>query len=377
METLLFAFLIAALMLLLLHVGKQSQLIEQNGMIIGCLIGLTIWVRPGGITLLAPAFFVVLFLQDSWWEKLRIVALVMLGFVLLFGPYLVFNRSVGDAWWPNTFYAKQAEYASHRQIPLLRRWLDQAVLPLVGVGAILLPGFLLTLAKQIRHRNWAGIAAVLWAGGYLSMYAWRLPVTYQHGRYLIPMMPIFFLWGFAGLVEFLEFHTETWYQRAVGKAWMVAAALLLFIFFGLGAQAYGRDVAVIETEMVTVARWVAKNTPQDALIAAHDIGALGYFADRSILDLAGLVSPDVIPFLRDQDRLEAYMHSQGADYLVTFPGWYPAMVAGACPEFQTESPFSWLDHHENMAVYPLPIPGNCILNDCLVSTPVLYSQRDF
>jgi hypothetical protein len=188
------------------------------------------------------------------------------------------------------------------------------------------------------------------------MYAWRLPVTYQHGRYLIPMMPIFFLWGLAGLVEFLEFHSKTWYQRAIGKAGLVAAALLVLIFFGLGAQAYGRDVAIIETEMVTVAHWVAENTPKDALIAAHDIGALGYFADRSILDLAGLVSPEVIPFLRDQARLEAYMVAQGADYLVTFPSWYPDLVAGACPVFQTDSPATLAVDHENMAVYPLPIP---------------------
>jgi len=31
----------------------------------------------------------------------------------------------------------------------------------------------------------------------------------------------------------------------------------------------------------------------DDLIAAHDIGAIGYFAPRPILDLAGLISPDV------------------------------------------------------------------------------------
>jgi hypothetical protein len=356
METLLFALMIAALMLLLLHMEKQSEFSWHNGLLIGCLIGLTIWMRPGGITLLAPAIFVAYFLQNTWRARLITAAWILLGFLLLFGPYLLFNYSVGDVWWPNTFYAKQAEYASHRQIPLLQRWLDQAVLPLVGVGAVLLPGFLLTSIKLIRRRKWAGIAAVLWAAGYLSMYAWRLPVTYQHGRYLIPMMPIFFLWGLAGLVDFLQFHMLTWYWRAIGKAWLIGATLLLLIFFGLGARAYGRDVAVIETEMVTVAHWIEENTPENALIAAHDIGALGFFADRSILDLAGLVSPEVIPFLRDQTRLEAYMYARGADYLVTFPSWYPDLVAGASPVFQTDSPASLRVDHENMAVYPLPIP---------------------
>ena len=45
---------------------------------------------------------------------------------------------------------------------------------------------------------------------------------------------------------------------------------------------------------------MAHNTPPDALIAAHDIGAVGYFGQRRLLDLAGLVSPEVIPFIRDE-----------------------------------------------------------------------------
>jgi hypothetical protein len=35
------------------------------------------------------------------------------------------------------------------------------------------------------------------------------------------------------------------------------------------------DVAVIESEMVNTAKWVAESTEPDALVAAHDIGALG------------------------------------------------------------------------------------------------------
>lgn len=38
------------------------------------------------------------------------------------------------------------------------------------------------------------------------------------------------------------------------------------------------------------------------------------------------------------------------------PSWYPDLVAGARPVFQTDSPASLAADHENMAVYPLPIP---------------------
>ena len=61
---------------------------------------------------------------------------------------------------------------------------------------------------------------------------------------------------------------------------VLSCLTLAFIF--LGAHSYAEDVAVIESEMVVTAKWVAENLPPDALIAAHDIGALGYFDDHRI-----------------------------------------------------------------------------------------------
>jgi hypothetical protein len=98
---------------------------------------------------------------------------------------------------------------------------------------------------------------------------------------------------------------------------------------------------------------VRANTQPHARVAAHDIGALGYYAQRELLDLAGLVTPDVIPFMRDEARLAAWLDVAGADYLVTFPDWYPVLVekAGGGLRYQTEAPFSLAAGGENMAIY--------------------------
>jgi hypothetical protein len=106
--------------------------------------------------------------------------------------------------------------------------------------------------------------------------------------------------------------------------------------------------------MVATARWVEQNTPPGARIAAHDIGALGYFGQRDLLDLAGLVSPDVIPFIRDEARLRQWLTDAGADYLVTFPDWYTDLPRGAPLVFQTTAPFSPRAGGTNMAVYRWP-----------------------
>jgi len=63
-------------------------------------------------------------------------------------------------------------------------------------------------------------------------------------------------------------------------------------------------------------------TEADALVAAHDIGALGYFGERHILDLAGLISPEVIPIMREPTKLREYLDRSAPEYLMLHLDWY-------------------------------------------------------
>lgn len=292
----------------------------------GGLIGLGIWIRPDLLTLLGPALMVLALSDSPGRLKLGHIGQLIGGFAGFFFPYLAFNRMLAGSWWPNTFYAKQAEYAIELQSPWVARVLEQAILPLTGVGAILLPGFLSVVLVGLRRKNWALLASVLWAVGYLVLYASRLPVTYQYGRYVMPMMPVYFALGMAGMWGIVAHLSAGLWLRVARQVWMLSGVIVLAVFWLRGAQVYQRDVALIEEEMVASARWIAQHTPANALVAAHDIGALGYFGQRRLIDLAGLVSPEVIPFIRDETRLAAFLDENMADYLVTFPGWYPGLI---------------------------------------------------
>ncbi len=344
METLLFAILVSGFLIWLARP-------HIHWFLIGLWVGLTVWVRPDGITLLGPALMVLVLTDTAWKTRLRKALQVAAGFSLMFGPYLLFNRSLAGAWWPNTFFAKQAEYAVLLNQSILTRFVDQLALPLVGVGIVLLPGFINWLYRALKYRRWAILAGAIWLVGYLFLYAWRLPVTYQHGRYVIPAMPVFFLWGLAGFIDLLDINSQLIWRRILFRSWLLTGLVVLIAFWLQGAFAYAQDVAVIETEMVATANWVAGNTAEDAVIAAHDIGALGYFGDRQIIDLAGLISPEVIPFIRDELRLAEYLNQQQADYLVTFPGWYPHLVNQAQLVHSTNAKVSPSLGGENMHVY--------------------------
>jgi hypothetical protein len=350
METLLIA-LLALSVLALVAAGNRSWFK------LGALIGLSIWIRPDGLTLIGPALFALILEPGttskpvSWADRLKDVARLLFGVGCFMIPYLLFNQLLAGAWWPNTFFAKQAEYASHRLFPLWERLISQAGLPLIGAGALLLPGFVYQVIRLICNRAWGGLAGALWMLGYLCIYAWRLPVTYQHGRYVMPAMPVYFVWGLAGMIEMIQLNSSSTWKRVFSRAWVLSTALVTILFWLVGARAYARDVAIIESEMVTAARWLASNSPDDALVAAHDIGALGYFSQRQLIDLAGLVSPEVIPFIRDEPRLAQFLEARQADYLVTFPEWYPGLVQQGRLIFSTQGEFSPMLGGENMAIY--------------------------
>lgn len=141
---------------------------------------------------------------------------------------------------------------------------------------------------------------------------------------------------------------------------MLAFAALLLIFLTLGAGAYAQDVAFIEAELVQAADWLSQNTPPDALIAAHDVGAIGYFAGRPLLDLAGLISPELIPFLTDEKALAGYLQANRADYLVTAPGWpYTQLLAATPSTLVYQSDFVWTRSQgvNNVAIVRLEVPA--------------------
>ncbi|NWF65554.1 MAG: hypothetical protein HXY38_14755 [Chloroflexi bacterium] len=320
METLLHG-LIATVVLAAIMMNSRRYLT------LGLLTGLSVWVRPDGLTLLAPLGLAVLFLEEDTPSRLRGLLRALIGFGAVFLFYLLFNLLVGGAPMPNTFYAKQAEYAVWQTFPLTQRLGELLLQLLVGPSILLIPGMIKWVIRSVRARAWGALLALAWSVGYMLLYLMRLPM-YQHGRYIMPAMPVFFLMGLLAVAEFASSRSLGRYDWFVNTLWRVSLGALTLLFVGLGAITYARDVALIEQEMVAPAKWAAANLPPDAVIAAHDIGALGYFDTHRLLDLAGLVSPEVIPFIRDEARLAVYLDQKNANYLIAFADLYKKLPLG-------------------------------------------------
>jgi hypothetical protein len=342
METLLHALIVTIVLGMLMSGSRRF-------MTLGLLTGLSVWVRPDGLTLLGPTIVHALAGRESGGKRWRDLSLLLIGFASLFVPYLLFNLVLAGTPMPNTYYAKQAEYTYWQALPFLSRIGELSLQFLAGPSLVLLPGGLAWFIVSLRNRDWGTLAGMVWFAGYLFLYVERLP-AYQHGRYVMPAMPIFFLWGLVAVVEFSKSKLFRRYQWMAATGWNTLAGILCAAFWVIGAGTYAEDVALIESEMVTTAKWVAENVPQDEIIAAHDIGALGYFDNHILIDLAGLVSPEVIPFIRNEERLAGFLDENKVSYLIAFPEFYPYLSELAQPVFTTGG-FAPEFGGENMVVF--------------------------
>ncbi|MEA3376851.1 MAG: hypothetical protein U9R72_11725 [Chloroflexota bacterium] len=318
-------------------VALSSHLADRRGgryrLRTAALFGLAALLRPEGYLLFALAVVDVVLAalaSPSPASRLASRAAGLVPAVALFAalvlPYLLFSlRSAGHLL-PNTFSAK----ATFNFRPSLD-FLSLASRYLVLDNPLLLPFFILGVGVLL------GRARLLsaWTVGLPLAYAFLHAILYQHGRYLIPLIPCNATAGLVGLLEAGKLARRRGW-RWPGSERLLTALVALLVVGGTAwrlptmARQFAWNVENINEMHVAIGRWVTENTPPDALLALNDIGAIAYVSRREVIDLAGLVTPEVTPMLRGPDttrRLIDYMAAHEVDYVIIFPDWFPDLAA--------------------------------------------------
>jgi hypothetical protein len=295
---------------------------SPNWLFIGIINGVLIWIRPDGLTLLGPSLLILIIgsiqRKCSWKEWLRFFG----PFITILILFMGFNYAISGEIFSNTFYAKQAEYQTLLSQPLTTRFIDEFTQIITGAGILVLPGFIYAFFHYIKNRDFKAFAIVLWIFGYIIIYSLRLPVTYQHGRYMMPVMVPFLLIGITGIINLVGNIRAEKVQKLLTTAWFGAIIFTSAVFYVLGLQTYRSDVEVINNLLVEPANWIEQNIPEADKIATHDIGAIGYFTNHPIVDLAGLINPEIIPMINNEPELLHYMKSKNVAYYIGFYDWY-------------------------------------------------------
>lgn len=141
--------------------------------------------------------------------------------------------------------------------------------------------------------------------------------SFQEGRYSMHLLPVAFV-----LLAMAAPRGER-VRRPIAVVWLVLALLLL----PRAADRYAWGVQNINAMQVHLGRWVDRELPKTARIAVNDIGAIAYFSRREVIDLIGLVTPEILPYKRRGDPgVIEYVRETCPDYLIVFPTWFPELT---------------------------------------------------
>jgi hypothetical protein len=149
---------------------------------------------------------------------------------------------------------------------------------------------------------------------------------FQEGRYSIQLLPVAVLTlaaAWTAVARRVEWHRAA-LARSVGALYLALALLTLVP----ASERYAWGVQNINAMQVHLGHWVDANLPQTATLAVNDIGAIAYFSRRPVIDLMGLITPEIRPYRREGEAgVTRYVIERCPDFVIIFPTWFPQLSA--------------------------------------------------
>jgi hypothetical protein len=302
----------------------------------GLLAGLAVWVRPdaaAGLALLA------LLLWPRYPRRSVVVGftgLVVAGIgagavVLYFGSILPqtleAKRVMVEAFLPGN---GAAEFWGEA-LAVFRRHSGSGWWLLLGLGAA-------GAAPLFRRAGLVGRFLVLFAG--VVAIAYSVLGVPLFSWYVLPV-EIGLVYGFAFAVgtaaRWLARRFPGWPRLARAAAALAAAcavSLPVLLPLAKSSQRWAIDFAGFGrlNAYRDAAEWIRASTPETASVAYLEIGVLGYYSRRPLLDLLGLVSPESLPYVGARDLLGA-LRARSTDLVVSRPQSRMRPIVGS-PWFQ-------------------------------------------
>jgi len=114
-----------------------------------------------------------------------------------------------------------------------------------------------------------------------------------------------------------KFMMERIAARARVPALIVIALVFAFIFYKSGKVIYGHTTDDKIVTYYSLAMQINENLPEDARVGAFQSGAIGYFADRTVINLDGAVNGDALKAMKEK-RMMDYIIGQEIDYVMDY-----------------------------------------------------------
>ena len=245
-------------------------------------------------------------------------------------PWLLFATFYFGTPLPHSIAAKSVTYQLRPEEGFVRLWqhystpfVENATFEKLPFGNFWpLPGIILYLSLCLigflafARRDSRAIAVAAYPWLYFATFAIANPLIFRW--YLTPPLPLYFIGLLGGLSQIADgiSHIATLRRPAFdvsrsrafrGLCLAFHATAIIFLLFSLrawtltpdhGPTRPTPDMAWFKLEQLytQVGQELAPQVTPQTVIAAGDIGALGYFSGARILDTIGLISPESVPY---------------------------------------------------------------------------------
>ena len=136
-------------------------------------------------------------------------------------------------------------------------------------------------------------------------------------RYQMPMLALFFPLSAWFLADFLQRFAKMRYPIYAYSALLVPIfSILLLVQF---QQYHEMNVSYVYQQPYQMGLWLRENTPEDALIAVHDVGLMRYIGERNTLDMVGLTTPNAASYWRNgPGSVAEFLLNERPDYIASY-----------------------------------------------------------
>lgn len=266
--------------------------------------------RPEGLGLLAMLLLYNLWQDRTAWLRMFFTPLMILG------PWLLFAWQYFGSVIPHSITAKVALYSQFGTMPPI-----DALVYLLNLGSPfgwLLLVLLLIGAWELNRSQNAGKLELVWIGGTFLFFS--LSKTHLFHWYITPVYPVFLLIVAAGINAMYERIRIPPAKAANIGEWIAVTAAAGAILVSFTQAGHFREMQQT-TERVhkEIGTYLFAQAEPDAIVAAEDIGYVGYYSKRTILDRDGLVSPVAVEYNRTARYLDL-VNDTRPDFLVASVG---------------------------------------------------------
>ncbi|MEO8512254.1 MAG: hypothetical protein ABI543_01710 [Ignavibacteria bacterium] len=302
----------------------------------GLLLGIAANTRPETYLLAGIYYLTSLFMiKDSFRQNIGKLLLSGTVFVILLLPYPVFSYIHTGGFLPNTY---EGQVGAAKYMPNFVFILESGkifvkdnfftfLLWLTSIGY-----FIYTLVKRKVERNFLLIN--LWVILLPLVSSFVAPNWRHHGRYLIPLIPFINIIA----IYILRKAHEYYLQSKPGKYVLIrkiSIALILIASLNSGflfAGVLGWNVENINDQQGKIADWLIKNLPEEKAFGMNDIGIITFKTKKYVVDMAGLVTPEVFKFQKmsyeaGTNELFKFLKAKGVNYIIIYPDWFEYIMA--------------------------------------------------